>query len=101
MRTTRFKPWPCVSCGYRMDAASLAFHNKQADDRPAQGDLCACLNCGTRYTLDGRTWRPLTATEFAELEPELRRQLTLMQLAIAEADFPDLAERQRKRRGRV
>ena len=97
---TRQKPWACVACGYRMDAASIAFHNKQATDQPEPGDLCLCMNCGARYMLDddGRRWRPLTAAEFAGLDAELRRQLTLGQSVIGRLDFPDLAERQRRRR---
>ena len=87
---TRFRPWMCSRCGYLMDATAPADGPPQ---RPEQGDISVCMNCGMPYTLKGDAWRLMTAAELGCLTMEERRELALAQLAQSRAGFPDLAKR--------
>jgi hypothetical protein len=72
-------PWLCHHCGHMLDAASSLFH----DVAPKEGDVSACINCGSPLILRAGRFAPLTAADWGELEPEVRRELTQTQLMIA------------------
>jgi hypothetical protein len=92
---TREPPWPCVACGYVMDAAGLAFDNEHDERAPEEGDYSVCINCGTCYVRHGPSWCRITAAELAEMPHENRWQITLLQTAIGQAPFGDLRKRGR------
>jgi hypothetical protein len=75
MAIARFKPWPCASCGYVMDAASDSTGNAL----PAEGDLSVCLQCAAPYLLESHKWRPLTDDELIEMSLEHKRVLSRVQ----------------------
>lgn len=87
--TTRFPPWLCHKCGYLMDAASpmtgLA--------APKENDLSLCLNCGALYVLHSERWTPITPAEREGLVPELRRELTGMEMVRQQTIDRDLSKR--------
>ena len=72
----------CHACGHVMDAASLAFQNDLADTAPEDGDFSLCINCGQCHTRHGTGWRRTTAAELADMHPDNRKQITLMQSGI-------------------
>lgn len=87
--TTRFKPWMCSECGHVMDAAS----HLTKEVEPKEGDFSICINCGKPYRLAGWKWRPATSADLAELPPESRRELAMLQAARDMAGLGDLRER--------
>jgi hypothetical protein len=81
--TTRERPWMCHACGHVMDAASLAYQNDLPNTKPEHGDYSICIRCGEPHTRDGSTWRKMTAAELADMHPDNRRQVTILQAAFA------------------
>lgn len=76
--TTRFPPWMCHACGHLCSAASSLLY----DAVPGEGDVCACINCAAPAILRNGKWVKPSDADWAEIEPETRRELTLHQIAI-------------------
>jgi hypothetical protein len=95
MKTTRYKPWMCSTCGYMMDAASATRISADgaADVTPTEGDVSLCLNCGTLYLLQDNKWRPPTAAEKAEFPADLKRTLFEHEMARQSVIDTDLSRR--------
>ncbi len=93
MSETRYPPWLCHKCGYMMDAAS----HMREPVTPKEHDLSLCLNCGALYVLHSERWTPITPAERDGLDPELKRELTEMEIARQLTIDRDLS----KRGGRV
>jgi hypothetical protein len=72
-----------------MDAAS----HLTKEVEPKEGDFSICINCGKPYRLAGWKWRPATSADLAELPPESRRELAMLQAARDMAGLGDLRER--------
>jgi len=89
MRSTFYKPWMCVQCGYMMDAAS---HMKK-DVTPDEGDLSICLNCGKTYKLKDRKWIEATSDEMNTLSRDLKLEIFEIQIARRAVVNTDLSKR--------
>lgn len=73
----------CHACGHVMDAASLAFDNGLPGDAPDDGSYSVCIRCGEPHIRDSGAWRKLTAAELADMHPDNRRQVTMLQAGFA------------------
>ena len=83
----------CPKCGYRTDAASVA---RGQHHRPNAGDISVCMNCGAITIFnDDLTLREPTGKEL--LEASLNPDVIQAQIVRDGMNFPNLAERQKKR----
>jgi ribosomal protein S27AE len=93
MKTNHDDPWLCHSCGYMMDAHSAV----GSDSATAkEDDLSICLNCGAVYVRHGKRWAAISVAELADLDPEIRRELALIQAVRDESITTDLAARDKR-----
>ena len=85
--------WMCSGCGYVVNAAT-ALHRDQRDNRPTDGSIALCANCGNLHVRHGPRWLPITAAERAALDPEWLTRLMRIGAAIRRKIPVDLAASQ-------
>jgi hypothetical protein len=85
MPVTRERPWMCHACGHVMDAATLAYDNDLSGVAPDDGDYSICIRCGEPHIRYGGAWRKVTPAELADMHPDNRRQVTILQARFATA----------------
>lgn len=98
MTWTDAKPWNstdipesrCPFCGYRSEAASAP-----GDKSPEPGHVAVCISCASVLVFnDDLLLRAMTQGEFADLHPDNRKEILLIQRGIRMLDRSRLKGRQ-------
>jgi len=72
----------CPFCGYRSEAASAP-----GDASPEPGHIAVCISCASVLMFDDSLQlRAMTQTEFADLHPDNRKEILLIQRGIRMLD---------------
>ena len=90
MKTTRERPWLCVTCGYAMDAATSTSHTRA---KPKDGDVSLCLNCTAAYLRREGAWHALSREAERTLPTYLVENILRARVAHQMAGLPDLTKR--------
>ena len=69
----REKPWRCVGCGHRMNAATGQRRNDPMP--PKEGDLTVCINCSMPYKRSNNRWQEMQPEDWMSLTIEERNTL--------------------------
>lgn len=86
---TALPPELCAECGYLMDTVSAA---DGGDEKPQEGDLSLCLNCGAASLFDAALQRrPLGLRDMMKLSPAQLSAILVARRACARARGTDLA----------